>query len=72
MLTKQSRSQKLRSLSTRQHCPNLGFRDRVPAEIMPRMRFSEGGLLPGSFRWRDIKAWYDYHFSMRSPWRQVR
>jgi len=38
----------------------------------PRARLSEGYLLPSSFRWKDIRAWYDYHFGMRSPWDQVK
>lgn len=38
---------------------------------MPRMRLSHGYMLPNSLKWKDVKAWYDYHFGVRSPWREV-
>jgi hypothetical protein len=33
---------------------------------MPRV--SEGQLMPNSWRWKDIRAWYNDHFSSKSPW----
>jgi len=35
-------------------------------------RLSEGNLLPSSLRWRDIKAWYNDHFTSRTDtWGKV-
>lgn len=37
---------------------------------MPRV--SEGQLMPSSWRWKDIRAWYSDHFSSKSPWGKMR
>ncbi|KAK3072905.1 hypothetical protein LTR53_005959 [Teratosphaeriaceae sp. CCFEE 6253] len=37
----------------------------------PRKQLSEGDLMPASFRWRDIRAWYQHHFGVRSSWGQM-
>ncbi|TKA63099.1 hypothetical protein B0A55_09554 [Friedmanniomyces simplex] len=41
------------------------------ANKRPRKQFSEGNLLPSTLKWKDIRAWYNYHFGTRSPWGQV-
>ena len=34
-------------------------------------RISEGQLMPNSWRWKDIRAWYSDHFTVKSTWGKV-